>query len=70
MAVWVLGCPICDREFTYTEAATDNGIFASWSAKPEFPHGGLRATCPACHTAAVYQRHQLLYRATRGAHGD
>jgi hypothetical protein len=70
MAQWVLACPGCNKEFIYMKAPSDAGIFASWSVKPEFPHGGLTVTCPNCQKSSVYQRHQLVYRAARGAHGD
>jgi hypothetical protein len=39
-------------------------IFTEFTTKPEFPKDGLSMPCPSCKEVSVYQRHQLIYRAT------
>jgi hypothetical protein len=63
MARWVLICPNCNTDFTYTDAPLDVGAFAWSGVKPEFPQGGLSASCPNCNAENVYQRRELMYRA-------
>jgi hypothetical protein len=65
MSRWVLGCVICDADFTHTEILTDDWLpdpFLPTTPKPEFPTGGLTITCPNCGAVCVYHRHQLKYR--------
>ena len=64
MARWVLDCPNCNKNFTHTEIPSDVGAFAWSGAKPEFPESGLSVTCPNCNKIAVYQRYELVYKAS------
>jgi phage FluMu protein Com len=68
MSHWVLNCPECKQEFTYTEIAEGSGIggleerLTGGPYKPDFPPGGLKMECPNCKTTSTFQRYQLLYR--------
>ena len=67
MPRWVLTCPECDEDFSHSEITIPQRIrefdpFTGVVTKPEFPVGGLKATCPACKKSSVYQRHELVYR--------
>jgi endogenous inhibitor of DNA gyrase (YacG/DUF329 family) len=68
MPQWVLRCPECNANFTHSEIATENqplrDSFAGLAVKPEFPEGGMRLECPNCKKSSVYQRHELVFRAT------
>ena len=64
MARWVLNCPQCNQDITHVHVATESGLFAWSGTKPDFPDGGLSVVCPNCKTSLLYQRNQLLYRAT------
>jgi hypothetical protein len=50
--------------FTQSEAPLDTPPFSWFDAKPEFPEGGLTATCPNCHESAIYRRYHLYNQAT------
>lgn len=69
MARWVLNCPRCKREFVHRDIPADFSTvrdpFVGFATKPEFPKGGLTMLCPNCKEAALYQRHQLVYRASQ-----
>jgi hypothetical protein len=66
VARWVLECAQCEVEFTHSQVPESGDLildpFTLTVAKPEFPAGGVTTVCPSCKEAAVYQRHQLLYR--------
>ena len=63
MARWLLYCPDCKQEFTHAETHSEKPPYSWFDAKPEFPEGGLNTVCPNCNKSAVYQRHELYYRA-------
>lgn len=69
MPNWVLTCLECQQDFIHSKVETrkvNYGRPYAWIAgdfKPEFPDGGASVECPNCKTAALYQRHQLIYRA-------
>jgi hypothetical protein len=68
MARWVLDCPDCNEDFTQSEIPESDSLvpdpFTGSVAKPEFPTDGLSLRCPNCKTTSVYQRYQLIYRAS------
>jgi hypothetical protein len=63
MARWILSCPHCDAEFTHSQILAIPNPF-EFVIKPEFPDGGVNVACPDCTIATVYQRHELIYRAS------
>ena len=70
MPRWILGCPECHDDFTYSEiAAVHQTSFPDFidllSHKiPDFPITGLSLECPSCKKTSVYNRRQLIYRAS------
>ena len=71
MARWVLSCPDCVKDFTQSEIPERSLLipdpFTGTVVKPEFPAGGQTVACPNCKSTSVYQRHQLIYRASAKA---
>jgi endogenous inhibitor of DNA gyrase (YacG/DUF329 family) len=72
MARWILHCPSCDKDFSHSEISDSSSFvrdpFTMSAPKPEFPDGGLKLVCPNCQSTSVYQRHQLIYQASRAHH--
>ena len=68
MAQWVLECHSCGAEFAHSEiyqsGSSIRDPFTTVELKPEFPNGGQSAVCPNCRATAIYQRYELLYRAS------
>lgn len=67
MARWVLGCPACKNDFTYSQIDSDSESsfqdpFAWLGEKPKFPPAGLKVECPCCKETSVYKRNELVYR--------
>jgi uncharacterized C2H2 Zn-finger protein len=67
MPRWMLKCPRCSYNFTYTkielavleEAHRDPyGVLP----RPTFAPDGENHICPGCKTESVFQRQQLFYR--------
>jgi hypothetical protein len=69
MARWVLNCPRCKQEFVHSDipanVSTVRDLFVGFATKPEFPKGGVTMLCPNCKEMALYQRYQLVYRASQ-----
>jgi predicted RNA-binding Zn-ribbon protein involved in translation (DUF1610 family) len=63
MERWVLNCEKCNVDIAYSEVEKVRDPFAAF-IKPEFPNGGLKIDCPNCGETSIYQRHQLVYRAS------
>ena len=68
MTSWVLYCHLCDAEFTHSQISDNRSSildpFTGAEIKPEFPIGGESLVCPNCKGTSVYQRYQLMYRAS------
>jgi hypothetical protein len=64
MPRWVLNCPECHSDFAHSDVEDARLEDYLFPAKPEFPVDGLRVECPHCHRASLFQRHQLIYRAS------
>jgi hypothetical protein len=68
MARWVLDCPDCNKDFTHSEISENKSLildpFIGSIVKPEFPDGGQSVVCPNCKVTSLYQRYQLIYRAS------
>jgi hypothetical protein len=71
MAWWILECQSCGAEFTHSQiyegGPSIRDPFTHTDIKPEFQNGGESLICPRCMGASVYQRYQLLYRASAKA---
>jgi uncharacterized protein (DUF983 family) len=68
MARWILECHSCGTEFTHSEIdASIRDPFTNIELKPEFPDRGKRVVCPNCRNSSIYQRFELLYRASAKA---
>jgi hypothetical protein len=64
MARWVLSCPYCRKEFTYSEIPSTSRLADFFlPVKPDLPAEGIKLDCPACERPTIFFRHQLLYRA-------
>jgi hypothetical protein len=68
MARWVLGCPLCKKDFTHSQIPEGSRAwlgdpFAWLGDKPVFPNEGLPLVCPNCQKPSVYKRTELVYRA-------
>lgn len=63
MPRWVLRCPSCQNEFTYTKIQRHKLEDYYLEPKPDFPQQGESVRCPNCNSASIYSRHQLTYRA-------
>ena len=70
MARWTLECCNCHQTFTYTEIPAKGETlhpdpFLLWSGpKPEFPRGGIDVACPNCLHHSIYQRYELVFKAS------
>jgi len=71
MARWILECHLCSAEFTHSQiyegSPSIRDPFTRTDIKPEFKSGGESVVCPNCRGTSVYQRYQLLYRASARA---
>ena len=67
MPRWMLKCPKCSHDFTYTKIEL-SVIEEAWRdpfrvlPKPTFATGGENHICPGCKIESVFQRQQLFYR--------
>lgn len=65
MARWTLDCPSCAHQFTHSEIKQEAPAGSLWiDAKPEMPPTGEKLECPQCKASSLYQRHELIYRAS------
>lgn len=63
MPSWVLNCSNCNKQFLHSKITDDGFLSIYLASKPEFAPGGDELECPHCNHKAVYQRHELTYRA-------
>lgn len=64
MARWVLSCPFCKKDFTYSEIPSKSTLADYFlPLKPDVPVEGVRVDCPCCKKVMTFFRHQLVYRA-------
>jgi hypothetical protein len=69
MPRWVLACAGCKIEFTHTELPEPRWLppldpFTGHVSKPDIPTGGVNGECPNCKIISLYQRNELVFRAT------
>lgn len=63
MARWVLSCPNCNQEFTYSEIPRKSTLADYYlPVKPDLPTDGVKLDCPSCQKPTTFFRHQLVYR--------
>jgi len=62
MPRWVLNCPLCREDFTYSnsERRTLDDLYLD--KKPEFPRDGRELQCPHCQASSWFEQAQLRYR--------
>ena len=63
---WVVSCPECAKEFTYTDikqiaSGLGRDPFVS-PPKPAIPEDGSELSCPHCNKASTYRAFDLRYR--------
>ena len=64
MARWVLSCPFCNEEFTYSEIPHESTLADFFlPQKPLVPTDGVKLDCPSCKKSTTFFRHQMTYRA-------
>jgi C4-type Zn-finger protein len=63
MARWVLSCPFCNEEFTYSEIPGKSTLADFFlPPKPDVPIEGVKLDCPSCQKTTTFFRHQMVYR--------